>query len=136
MRLTAAIRQDINFQFRHGFYHAYGILTIIYILLLRVLPETLVYPAVTLILFTDICALGFFFIGAIVLLEKGQSLTDSLFVTPLRLHEYLLSKLLSFMVLSFVSEVLIVVGGGAWGQDMLWFGMGVILSAGIIPSLG
>ncbi len=136
MRLTASIQQDISFQFRHGFYYAYAVLTVLYIVLLRILPDTLVFPALTLILFSDICTLGFFFIGAIVLLEKGQNLTDSLFVTPLRLQEYLLSKIISFLLLSFTSAALIVVGGGALGQDMIWFTFGVILSASIYTLFG
>lgn len=136
MRLSAAIKQDIKFQFRHGFYYAYGVLTVLYILMLRLLPETMTYPALTIILFTDICTLGFFFIGAIVLLERGQNLTDSLFVTPLRLHEYLLAKLISFLLLSVTSATLIMLGAQIWGQDMLWFIFGAIFSAIIYTLFG
>ena len=136
MRLRAALAQDIRFQVRHGFYYAYAVLTAIYILLLRVLPDPFVFPTLTLILFTDICALGFFFIGAIVLLEKGQNLTDSLFVTPLRLHEYLVSKLLSFLLLSLASASLIAIGGGVRGHDSLLFILGLILSAGLYTLFG
>jgi len=136
VRLLTALGQDIRFQFRHGFYYAYLVLTILYILSLRLLPESLVYPALIIILFTDICALGFFFIGAIVLLERGQNLTQSLFVTPLRLHEYLLAKILSFLLLSIVSAFLIMLGGSVGGQDLLWFIFGAIFSALIYTLFG
>jgi len=136
MRLLATLKQDIRFQFRHGFYYAYAVLTVIYIILLRLLPETLVHPALTLILFTDICALGFFFIGAIVLLEKGQNLTQSLFVTPLKLHEYLLSKVLSFLLLSCASALLIILGAAVELQDLLWFIFGLVFSALIYTLFG
>ncbi|NQT64147.1 MAG: hypothetical protein HQ556_14405 [Candidatus Marinimicrobia bacterium] len=136
MRLLAAMGQDIRFQFRHGFYYAYAVLTILYIIVLRLLPDAMVHPALTLILFTDICALGFFFIGAIILLERGQNLTQSLFVTPLRLHEYLLAKTLSFLFLSFISALLIMLGASVGGQDLMWFIFGAIISALIYTLFG
>ena len=128
--------QDIRFQFRHGFYYAYAVLTILYIIVLRLLPDTMVYPALTLILFSDICALGFFFIGAIVLLERGQNLTESLFVTPLRLREYLLAKILSFLFLATLSALLIMLGASIGGQDLMWFVFGAVFSALIYTLFG
>ncbi|MBT3253551.1 MAG: hypothetical protein HN995_05925 [Candidatus Marinimicrobia bacterium] len=136
MRLLAAVAQDIRFQFRHGFYYAYLVLTVLYIITLRLLPESLVHPALTLILFTDICALGFFFIGAIVLLERGQNLPQSLFVTPLRLHEYLLAKIFSFLFLSIASAFLIMLGAFVGGQDLIWFIFGAIMSTLIYTLFG
>ena len=136
MRLIAALGQEIRFQFRHGFYYVYAILTILYIVTLRFLPENLVHPTFTIILFTDICTLGFTFIGAIVLLERGQNLTESLFVTPLRLHEYLLSKILSFLILSASSAFLIMLGASVGGQNLLWFVFGAIFSALIYTLFG
>ncbi|NQV49093.1 MAG: hypothetical protein HQ507_01245, partial [Candidatus Marinimicrobia bacterium] len=59
MRLVISLKQDIRFQFRHGFYYVYAILSVIYILVLRFLPDALVHPTMILILFTDVCALGF-----------------------------------------------------------------------------
>lgn len=136
MRLLTALEQDIRFQFRHGFYYVYLVLTVLYIITLRLLPETLVHPALTIILFTDICTLGFFFIGAIILLERGQNLTQSLFVTPLRLSEYLLAKILSFLLLSVASALLIMLGASVGGQNLLWFIFGAIFSALIYTLFG
>lgn len=107
-----------------------------YILVLTFLPEHLVHPVLTIILFTDICSLGFTFIGAIVLLERGQNLTESLFVTPLRLHEYLLSKILSFLILSLASVFFIMVGASIGGHDKVWFLFGAIFSALIYTLFG
>lgn len=136
MRLLTALGQDIRFQFRHGFYYVYLVLTVLYIITLRLLPETLVHPALTIILFTDICTLGFFFIGAIILLERGQNLTQSLFVTPLRLSEYLLAKILSFLLLSVASAFLIMLGASVGGQNFSWFIFGAVFSALIYTLFG
>ncbi len=136
MRLLAALRQDIRFQFRHGFYYVYAILTFLYVIILRFLPDTLVHPTLTIILFTDVCSLGFTFIGAIVLLERGQNLTESLFVTPLRLYEYLLSKIFSFLILSLTSVFFIMLGASIGGHDKIWFLFGTIFSALIYTLFG
>ena len=126
----------MRFQLRHGFYTAYAVLSVMYIILIRLLPDTLAGPALTLILFSDICALGFFFIGAIILLERGQNITQSLFVTPLRLSEYLLAKQISFLILSLMSAFLIVLGVSAFKGDVLWFSYGLIMSSSVYTLFG
>jgi len=126
----------MRFQFRHGFYYVYMILSVVYILILHVLPPSYRYPALTYILFTDACALGFTFIGALVLLEKGQNITQSLFVTPIRLTEYLLSKQISFLALTLLSTIIIITGAGLWGERFGWFGLGVLLSAPVYTIFG
>lgn len=136
MRLVSAITQDMRFQFRHGFYYAYAVLAAMYILALRILPSSFSYPALTFILFTDIVALGFFFVGAVVILEKGQHITQSLFTTPLRLSEYILSKQFSFLILSVGSTFIIMLGAMLWGKNMVWFIPGVILSATVYTLFG
>jgi len=136
MRLVISLKQDIRFQFRHGFYYVYAILSVIYVLVLRFLPVPLVHPTMVLILFTDVCALGFFFVGAIILLERGQNITESLFVTPLRLYEYLLSKLLSFLILSVLSTGIIILGASIHMQNVVWFCFGLIFSSGIYTLFG
>ena len=136
MRLANIIAQDVRFQFRHGFYYAYVFLSLIYIVLLRLLPANFVHPALTLILFSDVCTLGFFFIGAVVLLERGQNITESLFITPLRLGEYLFAKQFSFLLLSLMSTLLIMVGAWIGGQDFPWFIAGVILSGSLYTLFG
>ncbi|HBV97118.1 MAG: hypothetical protein JL50_21380 [Peptococcaceae bacterium BICA1-7] len=109
MRILSALRFDISFQFRHGFYYAYIIVSLIYIAGLRSLPagtgEYLSAP----VLYSDPAVLGFFFIGGIVLLEKGQNILESLFVTPFRVHEYILSKAASLTIISVVSSFAIII---------------------------
>ena len=107
MRTISAIAYDIKFQIRHGFYYAYAFVSILYIVLLRLMPaETRNYLSI-LVLLTDPTVLGFFFIGGIVLLEKDQSILSSLFVTPLKVHEYIMAKLVSLTLLSLLSSAAI-----------------------------
>lgn len=109
MRTLSAMKYDIKFQIRHGFYYAYAIVSILYVILLRLVPTGARDYLSVLVLFTDPTVLGFFFIGGIILLEKDQSILASLFVTPMRAREYILSKLLTLSLLSLISSAVIVV---------------------------
>lgn len=107
MRLASALRGDIRLQVRHGFYAAYMLVSGAYIALLQLLPAGWRETADVLLTFSDPSALGFYFIGGIVLLERGQGVYDSLFVTPLRAEEYIVSKALSLALLSVLSAAAI-----------------------------
>ncbi len=108
-RLLSSIKYDMLFQYRQGFYIAYGFVTLFYVILLKLLPEEFAQAIFPFILFTDISVLGFFFIGGILLLERGQSSLDALFVTPLRVSEYLLSKVISLSLLATMATVILFV---------------------------
>ncbi len=108
-RLLSSIKYDMLFQFRQGFYFAYGFVTLFYVILLKVIPESIAEAIFPFILFTDISVLGFFFIGAVLLLEKGQNSLDALFVTPLRVSGYLISKVISLSILSTIATVILFV---------------------------
>jgi len=107
MRTLSAILYDIKFQMRHGFYYAYAFVSLLYIMLIRVMPvDTREYISI-LIIFTDPTVLGFFFIGGIVLLEKDQGIFSSIFVTPLKVREYIAAKLVSLTLISLLSSLVI-----------------------------
>ncbi len=107
MRTLSAILYDIKFQIRHGFYYAYALVSVLYIVFLRVMPvDTREYLSI-IILLTDPTILGFFFIGGIVLLEKDQNIFASLFVTPMKVEEYITAKLVSLTMLALLSSAVI-----------------------------
>lgn len=136
MRFLAALRFDILFQFRHGFYAVYAIVTIMYVALLKLLPDEVVASLLPVILFTDPAMLGFIFIGAIVLLEKEEGTVQSLFVTPLRLREYFGARLLSLGLISLLTTVAIALavrGVRFWPHLLI---PGVLLTAGLFTLLG
>ncbi len=111
MRLAAAIGADIRFQYRQGFYAAYLIVAVLYVVIIRALPEAIQEQAAVLLIFTDTSVLGSFFIGGVMLLEKAQRIHDALFVTPLRVWEYVAAKLVSLTLLAFAASMLVALGG-------------------------
>ncbi|MBD2871778.1 fluoroquinolone export ABC transporter permease subunit [Paenibacillus arenilitoris] len=100
MRLLAAFLNDVRFQWRHRFYFVYLLVCSLYLLLLHAIPAAYKETVTVLLTFSDPSALGLIFAGGIVLLEKDQGIHVSLFVTPLRLREYLLGKSASLALLS------------------------------------
>jgi len=129
MRFVAALRYDVKFQIRHGFYAAYGLITLFYIGVLLNLPPGIRPITAVACIFSDTSVLGFFFIGGILMLERRQGTLHSLFVTPIRLPEYLWAKTLSLTLLATVVSVLLLLISGNPAARNLWIIPGIIFSA-------
>jgi len=125
MRLINVFRADIRFQFKQGFYLVYVMLTFIYMIILAKFPPEWKELAVPLVVFSDPSMVGFFFIGAIVMLEKVQGVLQYVIVTPLRSIEYLLAKVLSLTILAITAATMIVLV--TYHEPLNWF----ILIAGV-----
>jgi len=136
MRIINSILYDLKFQLRHGFYYAYLFVTVLYIFFLNFLPDTLSKPATILVIFTDPSVLGAFFIGAIFLLEKSQNTLEGLFVTPLRIEDYILSKIISLTVIAILSSLLIAFFSLNSSINLFILLIGVILTSFFYTCLG
>lgn len=75
----AVIVQDIRFQWRHGFYAVYAIVSAVYAGILHGLPAGIREKAAQAIIYSDPVILGFLFAGGMVLLEKRQGVLEPLF---------------------------------------------------------
>jgi fluoroquinolone transport system permease protein len=77
-----------------------------------IFPETWREKAVSIMIYSDPAAMGLFFMGAIVLLEKSQRVLDTLAVSPVKAHEYVIAKTVSLLLISvLVALVLALVAG-------------------------
>ncbi|MFZ7134298.1 MAG: ABC transporter permease [Eubacteriales bacterium] len=112
MRFLNALKSDIRFQFKHGFYTIYAFLTIFYVILLSYIPQEISDIVAPLIILIDPSIVGFFFIGGILMLEKIQGVLDYIFITPLHLMEYLMAKVLSLTLIAIISSLIIAYGSG------------------------
>lgn len=114
MRILKTTFHDMRFQLKHGFYFIYAVIVVFYIVLVGILPASWSNTATVIILFIDPAALGFFFIGGILLLEKGERVLDALFVSPLHVWEYIIAKALSLGFISVLTGIIVtVIGLGA-----------------------
>lgn len=101
------LKYDITLQWRQGFWLVYFIVSLAFLVILFSIPQNYRLPASIYILLSDTSVLGATFIGALILLEKQQNVLQSLFVTPLSVRHYLISKAVSLTVLIFCMSLLI-----------------------------
>lgn len=118
MRIVNALKADVRFQLKQGFYLVYIILTLIYMVILGKLPQEWKSTIIPLVLFSDPSMVGFFFIGALVMLEKVQGVIQYVVVTPLRSLEYLLAKVVSLTILAIAATIMITLT--TYGYQLNW----------------
>ncbi len=135
MKVKPLLIQDIKFQYKYGFYFLYLVFSVFYITLLYALPVAWREKAAILMIFSDPAAMGLFFMGAIVLFEKGERVLDSIAVSPAKPYEYMLSKLVSIGVISTVVALVIGFSGGVIANHF-YFIAGVFLCSCLFSSVG
>jgi len=134
MRMRNLIKGDIKFQFKYGFYFVYVIFTIVYISLIYVLPHSWREKAATIMIFSDPAAMGLFFMGAIVLLEKSERVLNSIAVSPVKVGEYIFSKVISLVLISSVVGVIIALSANI--SNLLIVIIGITLGSAFFTLLG
>lgn len=97
MRFIYLILNEFRFLYKYGIIMIYSIFTLLYLCLLAFIPENARQTVSTILIFTDPAAMGLFFMGAVVLLEKSQRVSNSLAVSPVHTSEYILAKVLTIM---------------------------------------
>jgi fluoroquinolone transport system permease protein len=124
------LKYDLNIQLRSGYWTVYGVIALVYILIMVNLPVNIRDEVAVGLIYMDTSVLGLIFVGALVLLEKQQGVLHSLSVTPLSLNKYLFSKVISLTVLSAVISSLL------WIIPLWSFnGYGFILSGVLLSSI-
>jgi len=105
VRLLSALKSDIIFQFKQGFYIIYIVITLVYMVALSWLSMSQLKIVVPLVVFTDPSVIGLFFVGGIIMLEKMQGIISAIVVTPLTTREYIISKVLSLVIVSLFAGI-------------------------------
>ena len=100
---------DIRFQWKYGFYFIYLILVILYSGLLSLLPASIKDTACNILVYSDPAAMGMFFMGAIVLLEKSQRVLNGVAVSPISAEEYIAGKILSIGFISIIVGLVLMI---------------------------
>lgn len=107
MRFLNLTINDFKFQKKYGILLIYAIFTLFYIFILKAIPSSISNQVGTILVFTDPAAMGLFFMGANILLEKSQRINFTIVTCPISVNEYILSKCLSIMITSTMVGVLI-----------------------------
>jgi len=124
------LKYDLNIQLRSGYWTVYGVIALVYILVLVNLPLNIRDEVAIGLIYMDTSVLGLIFVGALVLLENQQGVLNCLSVTPVSINKYLFSKALSLTLLSAVISSLL------WIIPLWSFkGYGFILSGVVLSSI-
>jgi fluoroquinolone transport system permease protein len=135
-RLLATLQCDIRLQFRNGFYYASAFVVVLWAIILTQVPGLDLAWLLPGMLLGNLVINGFYFIGGLVLLEKGEGTLAAQVVTPLRTREYLASKVITLSLLSLVENGLLVVLIYGLRFNLLWLLGGLTLATAIYALTG
>ena len=134
MRLGRLICGDIHFQWKYGFYFIYFILTVLYVCGIAALTGHWKTDIASIMIYSDPAAMGLFFMGAIVLLEKSQKVLNAMVVSPVKVSEYILSKTVALIAISTV--IAMILGFVSGSNQLLSIAVGTALTSAIFTMLG
>lgn len=100
IRLMNLMKWDIQLQLKYGFYIAAMVITALWSLLLSQLSGENLPLFLIFILFTDLTILGFYFIAGLIFFERSQGTLAGLVITPMKIWEYLVSKMISLTIIA------------------------------------
>lgn len=119
-RLFTLAAHDARLQYRYGIYIAYAFVVAIYVLVLANAGPYLPSFAIGVIIYSDPAALGFFFLGALMMLERAERVRTALAVAPISSADYLAAKVMTLGTVSLIAcGVLLVVVHGAANPALL-----------------
>jgi fluoroquinolone transport system permease protein len=121
MRSDLAIlaRHDIRLQYRYGIYAAYAVVVATYVGILLAARAYLPDAAVAFIIFSDPAALGFFFLGALMMLERSEGVRPALATAPISPMAYLWAKMLTLTGVALVASVVLFAAHGSGNIALL-----------------
>ncbi|MEX1378016.1 MAG: ABC transporter permease [Eubacteriales bacterium] len=99
-RTLSCINADIKFQLKHGFYTVYIVLSMLYIIIMSFISQDALKYVLPILVYMDPAGLGLFFIGGMILMEKEQGILSLLYITPLKVNEYIVSKVTTLGLIS------------------------------------
>ena len=111
MRKVNVIKGDMFFQWKYGFYMLYLLMIIIYYVIFSFLTGNVKDTIVSICVYSDPAAMGMFFMGALILLEKSQRITNSIAISPVTVEEYILGKIVSVGIISEIVGVILMIQG-------------------------
>lgn len=90
----------------------------------------------TLLIYNDPAIVGFIFTGIAIILEKDQELLPALFVTPLRQHVYLISRVIALSSISTLAALAMVLAARGASFNVVHFSVGAFATCAFFCMLG
>jgi len=133
-RFAVLLAHDLRLLRRYGIIYAYSVVVVMYAAGLFFAGQYLPDWAIGVMIYSDPAVLGFFFLGAMMLLERAEGPRLALAVTPVSGRDYVLSKALALTVLALLA--VLVLGLLAPHAQLGILLVGVALTSGCYIGLG
>jgi len=112
-------------------------ITAFYVLIIYLIKDFAnVEKIITLLIYNDPAIVGFIFIGISIILEKDQEVLPALFVTPLNLHIYLISRITTLSAIGFLSALAMILTAKGASVNFLHFSIGVFSTCVLFSLMG
>lgn len=128
MRLLSLIKNEFRFMLKYGIIFIYCAFTIFYLCVLSIIPESARQITAVILVFTDPAAMGLFFMGAVVLLEKSERVSNAIAVSPVRRSEYIFAKVFSMLVTGCIVGLILCIFSGLKNYLYILFGIALASS--------
>jgi fluoroquinolone transport system permease protein len=133
LRFLRLLKGDLFFLARYGLFFVYAVFIAVYLIMLHYIPGDTGAFVMKLLVFSDPAAMGLFFMGAVVLLEKSQRVNCSLAVSPVTVNEYVASKAVAFLLTGLAVALIIAFGSG---NELTFPGIIGIAGGSLLFSMG
>lgn len=128
-RLLATIHCDVTLQLRQGFYYASVFVLVVCVAVVSRIPTLNLSWLLPTLVLGNLMMNTFYFIGGLILLEKGEGTLEAQVVTPLRTWEYLASKISTLTLLALVENIVIVILLAGFRFEVLPMAMSIVLTS-------
>lgn len=134
-RTLALAHLDLLLAWRRGVFLAAAVVAAMYVVLLRLLADDLAQTVFPYLVFSDPAAIGFFFVGGIVLADRTEGTTAAILAGPTEPFEVAGVRILGLSVLGVAGGLAVAVGSGV---DVGWatFVPGLALTATFYTAFG
>ena len=105
--LASIVVHDARLQFRYGIHAAYAVVTALYLAFFLLAGPLLPAWVPAVIIYTDPAVVGFCFLGALMLLERGEHTRMALAATPLSATDYVAGKAITLTGLGLVATLVL-----------------------------
>jgi len=134
------LRWEFVLLYRYKIIHISILSVILYFLTTQAVQSLKGQTAVhSVLLFFDPALIGILFVGALVLFEKSENVLQALVITPMKIDDYLLSKIISLTILSIISAVLFMILMAVFNGttfNIFFVAIGIILTSVMLILLG
>lgn len=105
-RLVTLVAHETRLQYRYGIYAAYAFVVAFYVAVLVWGGSILPPGFIAFVIYSDPAVLGFFFLGALMMLEKAEWVRLALSITPVSASDYFWAKAIPLTLLGLVAVLI------------------------------